>query len=102
MLPRSVGAGWEDRGVSAGERGGEAVLAGLDDEQRTAASAVSGPVCIPAGAGTGKTRTITPPIAYGGHGGAFTPGTGLGVAFTAAGAGEVRTRPPSLGAGGGQ
>ena len=43
--------------------GAEAVLAGLDDEQRTAAQAVSGPVCILAGAGTGKTRTITHSIA---------------------------------------
>ena len=37
----------------------DAVLAALDDEQRAAAQAVSGPVCILAGAGTGKTRTIT-------------------------------------------
>ncbi|MDT4964499.1 MAG: ATP-dependent helicase UvrD/PcrA, partial [Pseudonocardiales bacterium] len=33
----------------------EAVLAGLDPEQRAAAVAVRGPVCILAGAGTGKT-----------------------------------------------
>src|SRR5690348_3323242 len=37
----------------------ETVLAALDDEQRAAAQAVTGPVCILAGAGTGKTRTIT-------------------------------------------
>jgi DNA helicase-2/ATP-dependent DNA helicase PcrA len=43
--------------------GAEAVLAGLDDEQRTAAQAVSGPVCILAGAGTGNTRAITHRIA---------------------------------------
>ena len=42
----------------------EAVLAALDDEQRTAARAVAGPVCILAGAGTGKTRTITRRIAH--------------------------------------
>ena len=100
MLPRSVGSGWEYRGVSAGERGGEAVLAGLDDEQRTAASAVSGPVCILAGAGTGKTRTITHRIAYGVHVGAFTPETVLAVTFTARAAGELRTRLASLGVGG--
>jgi DNA helicase-2/ATP-dependent DNA helicase PcrA len=100
MLPRSVGAGWEYRGVSGGERGGEAVLAGLDDEQRAAASAVSGPVCILAGAGTGKTRTITHRIAYGVHVGAFAPETVLAVTFTARAAGELRTRLASLGVGG--
>ncbi|MGY1740705.1 MULTISPECIES: ATP-dependent helicase [unclassified Blastococcus] len=86
--------------MSAGERGGEAVLAGLDDEQRAAASAVSGPVCILAGAGTGKTRTITHRIAYGVHVGAFTPEAVLAVTFTARAAGELRTRLASLGVGG--
>ena len=86
--------------MSEGERGGEAVLAGLDDEQRAAASAVSGPVCILAGAGTGKTRTITHRIAYGVHVGAFAPETVLAVTFTARAAGELRTRLASLGVGG--
>ncbi|MGY1813511.1 ATP-dependent helicase [Blastococcus sp. SYSU D00820] len=80
--------------------GAEAVLAGLDDEQRAAASAVTGPVCILAGAGTGKTRTITHRIAYGVHVGAFVPEQVLAVTFTARAAGELRGRLAQLGVGG--
>jgi DNA helicase-2/ATP-dependent DNA helicase PcrA len=79
--------------------GADAVLAGLDDEQRTAAQAVSGPVCILAGAGTGKTRTITHRIAYGVHTGAFVPEQVLAVTFTARAAGELRARLAGLGVG---
>jgi DNA helicase II / ATP-dependent DNA helicase PcrA len=81
-------------------RGADAVLAQLDDEQRAAASAVSGPVCILAGAGTGKTRTITHRIAYGVHTGAFVPEQVLAVTFTARAAGELRGRLAALGVGG--
>ena len=78
----------------------EAVLAGLDDEQRSAAQAVQGPVCILAGAGTGKTRTITHRIAYGVHTAAFVPEQVLAVTFTARAAGELRSRLAGLGVGG--
>ncbi|MFW3171043.1 ATP-dependent helicase [Geodermatophilus sp. CPCC 206100] len=81
-------------------RGAEAVLAQLDDEQRAAAQAVTGPVCILAGAGTGKTRTITHRIAYGVHAGAFVPEQVLAVTFTARAAGELRSRLAGLGVGG--
>ena len=81
-------------------QGAEAVLAQLDDEQRAAASAVSGPVCILAGAGTGKTRTITHRIAYGVHTGAFVPEQVLAVTFTARAAGELRSRLAGLAVGG--
>ncbi|WP_347057812.1 ATP-dependent DNA helicase UvrD2 [Blastococcus sp. HT6-30] len=78
----------------------EAVLDGLDDEQRTAAQAVSGPVCILAGAGTGKTRTITHRIAYGVHTGTYLPEQVLAVTFTARAAGELRARLAALEVGG--
>jgi DNA helicase-2/ATP-dependent DNA helicase PcrA len=76
------------------------VLAGLDPEQREAAQAVRGPVCILAGAGTGKTRAITHRIAYAVQTGAVPPGQLLAVTFTARAAGELRNRLRRLGAGG--
>jgi DNA helicase-2/ATP-dependent DNA helicase PcrA len=78
----------------------DAVLAALDPEQREAAVALSGPVCILAGAGTGKTRAITHRIAYGVHAGVYTPQHVLAVTFTARAAGEMRTRLRELGVGG--
>ncbi len=78
--------------------GAAAVLAGLDPEQRAAAEAVRGPVCILAGAGTGKTRAITHRIAYAVRSGAVAPGHLLAVTFTARAAGELRTRLRLLGA----
>jgi DNA helicase II / ATP-dependent DNA helicase PcrA len=74
------------------------VLAGLDPEQRIAAEAVRGPVCILAGAGTGKTRAITHRIAYQVRTGAVPSGQLLAVTFTARAAGELRTRLRNLGA----
>ena len=64
-----------------------AVLTGLDPEQREAAAAVRGPVCILAGAGTGKTRAITHRIAYAVRSGAVPPTQLLAVTFTARAAG---------------
>ncbi len=77
----------------------ERVLAGLDPEQREAAQAVRGPVCILAGAGTGKTRAITHRIAYMVHTDAAPAGHILAVTFTARAAGEMRTRLRLLGVG---
>jgi DNA helicase-2/ATP-dependent DNA helicase PcrA len=75
------------------------VLAGLDPEQRAAAEAVRGPVCILAGAGTGKTRAITHRIAYAVGSGAVLPHHVLAVTFTARAAGELRGRLRRLRAG---
>lgn len=74
------------------------ILAALDPEQRAAAEAVRGPVCILAGAGTGKTRAITHRIAYAVHSGVIAPQRVLAVTFTARAAGELRTRLRDLGA----
>ena len=78
----------------------DAVLAGLDPEQRQVATALSGPVCVLAGAGTGKTRAITHRIAYGVHSGVMVPQRVLAVTFTARAAGELRTRLRELGVAG--
>ncbi len=78
---------------------GEALLAGLDPEQRAVATALHGPVCVLAGAGTGKTRAITHRIAYAVAQGAYPPNQVLAVTFTARAAGEMRGRLRQLGAG---
>ncbi|MFE4618795.1 ATP-dependent DNA helicase UvrD2 [Streptomyces sp. NPDC056747] len=78
----------------------DAVLDGLDPEQREVALALSGPVCVLAGAGTGKTRAITRRIAYGVRAGILQPASVLAVTFTNRAAGEMRGRLRQLGAGG--
>ncbi len=73
------------------------VLEGLNPEQRRAAEAVRGPVCILAGAGSGKTTTITRRIAQQVATGAFPPGEILAVTFTDKAASELRSRLAALG-----
>ena len=75
----------------------EEILAALDDEQRAVALATRGPVCVIAGAGTGKTRAITHRIAYAAAIGAMDPQRILAITFTARAAGEMRTRLRGLG-----
>ncbi len=76
------------------------MLDGLDPEQREVATALHGPVCVLAGAGTGKTRAITHRIAYGVRAGILQPSSVLAVTFTNRAAGEMRGRLRQLGAGG--
>lgn len=78
----------------------DAVLDGLDPEQREVATALHGPVCVLAGAGTGKTRAITHRIAYGVRAGILQPASVLAVTFTNRAAGEMRGRLRQLGASG--
>ncbi|MEU2064223.1 ATP-dependent DNA helicase UvrD2 [Streptomyces sp. NPDC013455] len=75
----------------------DAVLEGLDPEQREVATALHGPVCVLAGAGTGKTRAITHRIAYGVRAGILHPSSVLAVTFTNRAAGEMRGRLRQLG-----
>jgi len=82
--------------------GPEAVLAALDPEQQQVALATRGPVCVLAGAGTGKTRAIAHRIAYGVRIGVVNPRHVLAVTFTTRAAGELRGRLRQLaGAAGG-
>ena len=77
----------------------DALLAGLDPEQREVALAARGPVCVLAGAGTGKTRAITYRIAYAVLSGTVDPAHVLALTFTVRAAGELRGRLRQLGAG---
>ncbi|WP_256102755.1 ATP-dependent DNA helicase UvrD2 [Streptomyces sp. Ncost-T10-10d] len=107
--PRPPLPTWQHGGVTAATHSSlfpqapesaDAVLDGLDPEQREVAMALHGPVCVLAGAGTGKTRAITHRIAYGVRAGILQPASVLAVTFTNRAAGEMRGRLRQLGAGG--
>src|ERR1700710_2732941 len=76
----------------------DSVLGDLDPEQQAVVAAPVGPVCVLAGAGTGKTRAITRRIAHLVTNGTVPAGQVLAVTFTARAAGELRSRPRALGA----
>ena len=73
------------------------LLEALDPDQRQVAEHLEGPLCVLAGAGTGKTRAITYRIAHGVATGAYQPTQVLAVTFTARAAGEMRSRLTDLG-----
>jgi DNA helicase-2/ATP-dependent DNA helicase PcrA len=76
------------------------VLDGLNPEQRRAAETVRGPVCILAGAGSGKTTTVTRRIAWQVASAAFRPDEILAVTFTDKAAGVMKARLAALGVAG--
>ncbi len=76
---------------------GKSILDQLDSEQAEAASALRGPVCIIAGPGSGKTRTISTRIAYGVATGVFNPDRVLALTYTNRAAAELRSRLRQLG-----
>ncbi|MFJ6568382.1 ATP-dependent DNA helicase UvrD2 [Streptomyces sp. NPDC091292] len=96
LFPQGSGPGQ----FPAPPQGADAVLDGLDPEQREVATSLRGPVCVLAGAGTGKTRAITHRIAYGVHAGVLQPSSVLAVTFTNRAAGEMRGRLRQLGVSG--
>ena len=74
-----------------------AIFAGLNPEQAHAVRLTEGPVCILAGAGSGKTTTITRRLANQVATGAYAPDSLLAVTFTRKAAGEMRARLAALG-----
>ena len=75
----------------------ESILTELNPEQREAATVVSGPLVILAGAGTGKTRVISHRVAYAAATGTIDPKQALVVTFTDKAATEMRQRLHRLG-----
>jgi DNA helicase II / ATP-dependent DNA helicase PcrA len=88
-----------ERCGTIGRMEADQLLAALDPEQRAVALASRGPVCVLAGAGTGKTRAITHRIAYAVATGVVNPAQVLALTFTVRAAGELRGRLRSLGGG---
>lgn len=76
------------------------ITEGLNEAQIEAVQATRGPVCILAGAGTGKTTTITRRIANQVATGTFAAGAIMAVTFTDKAAGEMRGRLEKLGVSG--
>ncbi len=75
----------------------EAMLVGLDAAQVEAVRITRGPLVIHAGAGSGKTRTVTHRVGYAVATGAVDPRRVLVVTFTDKAAGEMAERLASLG-----
>jgi DNA helicase-2/ATP-dependent DNA helicase PcrA len=79
------------------DRDPDDLLTDLDPAQREAVLITSGPVCILAGAGSGKTRVISRRVGYALATDVVRPRDVLVVTFTDKAAGEMRTRLAALG-----
>jgi DNA helicase II / ATP-dependent DNA helicase PcrA len=84
-------------GIVGGVQNPERLLVGLNEAQREAVLAVSGPVAVLAGAGTGKTRVISHRAAHAVAVGAVEPGRVLLLTFTEKAAAEMVARVRALG-----
>jgi len=73
------------------------LLEGLNDAQRAAVASTASPLCVLAGAGSGKTRVLTRRIAWRVAQGDAHPGHVLALTFTRKAAGELNFRLGSLG-----
>ena len=73
------------------------LLEGLNERQRAAVEAPGTPLCIRAGAGTGKTRVLTRRIAYQADVGTIEPTRTLALTFTRKAGNEMRDRLADLG-----
>ncbi len=102
MVSDSRGIG-EIRGMQVRKSQDVATMPGLlddlDPSQREAAEAALGPVCIIAGAGTGKTRTVTYRLAHAVRSGQLPAEQALAITHSKKAAAELGERLRSLGVG---
>ena len=75
----------------------DALLEGLNDAQRAAVTSTASPLCILAGAGSGKTRVLTRRVAWRAATGDLDPRHVLALTFTRKAAGELTDRLRALG-----